>query len=183
MQNTGTIIANDRSKQRVFKLQANLRAQRVTNTKTMTIPGEIIWKKFPNHFDKILVDAPCSMEGRFLSTDKDSYKDWSPKKIKLLAQSQKWLLRSAITATKPGGTIVYSTCTLSPEENEEVLDWLIKTEQYPLTIEHISLPGLKSEYAQNIWDNKTMDERISQAIRILPDRTMEAFFVAKIKKH
>ncbi len=182
MQNTGIIIANDRSRQRIFKLQANLKEQGVTNTKVMSNPGEIMWKKYPNYFDKVLVDVPCSMEGRFLASDEETYRDWSPKKVKLLSQSQKWLLRSAITATKPGGTIVYSTCTLSPEENEEVLEWLIKTEPYPITIEKITIPHLNMQPALATWNNHDLSKAIENANRILPDQTMEAFFIAKIKK-
>jgi NOL1/NOP2/sun family putative RNA methylase len=182
MQNTGTIIANDRSRQRVFKLQANLKEQGVTNTKVMSNPGEILWKKYPNYFDKVLVDVPCSMEGRFLASDQETYRDWSAKKVKLLSQSQKWLLRSAVTATKPGGTIVYSTCTLSPEENEEVLEWLLKTEPYPLTIEKINIPNLSLQPALQTWNNHALSKEIENATRIFPDEIMEAFFVAKIKK-
>ncbi len=182
MHNRGTIIANDRSRQRNFKLLANIKEQGVTNTTVMSKPGEIFWKFYPNHFDKVLVDVPCSMEGRFLATDKATYEDWSPKKVKMLSQSQKWLLRSAVTATKPGGTIVYSTCTLSPEENEEVLDWLVKTEPYPLTIESIHIPHLSSSHGLTSWNKHTFSEKMRGALRIFPTRQMEGFFVAKITK-
>lgn len=85
-----------------------------------------IWQKYPEYFDCTLADVPCSMEGRFTYDDPDSYKDWSVKRLKDMMSLQKWILRSAISATKPGGTIVYSTCTLSPEENEQVIDWILK---------------------------------------------------------
>lgn len=183
MQNSGKIVANDRSRQRNFKLLANLKEQGVTNTTVMSKPGEIFWKFYPNYFDKVLVYAPCSMEGRFLATDTATFEDWSPKKVKMLSQSQKWLLRSAVTATKPGGTIVYSTCTLSPEENEEVLDWLLKTEPYPLTIEPIHIPQLSSHQGLTSWNKHTFSDSMRGAMRIFPNTHMEGFFVAKITKH
>lgn len=182
MQNTGKLIANDKSKQRLYKLNANVKQQGVTNVKTISLPGEIIWKRYPNFFDKTLVDAPCSMEGRFFAEDEETYRDWSLKKIKLLSHMQRWLLRSAVTATKPGGVIVYSTCTISPEENEEVIDWLLKTEMYPLDIEPLKITNLPAGNPLLEWKNKQFDKRIKNCRRILPNDIMEGFFVAKIKK-
>jgi NOL1/NOP2/sun family putative RNA methylase len=182
MNNTGQIYANDTSKQRLYKLHTIIQQQGVTNIKTLHMPGEVLWKKFPNFFDKTLVDVPCTMEGRFHSQDPKTFEDWTPKKIKLLQHTQKWLLRSAVTATKPGGTIVYSTCTLSPEENEEVIDWLLKTETYPLEIEKITIPHLSSDKPLLRWKNKQYDERVQNCLRILPNAIMEGFFVTKIKK-
>lgn len=156
MHNTGTIIANDKSPKRLFKLIANLKSQGVTNTKTSAMPGEFLWKKFPEYFDGALVDAPCSMEGRIKIDEPDSYKDWSPRKTKELANLQKWLLRSAISCTKVGGTIVYSTCAMDPKENEDVVAWALK-----------KMPEI-------IQLNSTR--------RIYPDDSMEGFFVAKFTK-
>jgi NOL1/NOP2/sun family putative RNA methylase len=126
MKNTGKIIANDRSRERLFKLRENIKNLGVTNVDVFNFPGEMLWRKFPEVFDRVLVDVPCSMEGRFVSGVEKTYKDWSPKKSKLLSHMQKNLLRSALSCTKPGGTIIYSTCTLSIEENEEVIDWVLK---------------------------------------------------------
>ena len=122
MENSGTIIANDNSRIREYKLAANLTMQGVTNTSIRFGAGQILWQDYPEKFDKALVDAPCSMEGTFTTADPKSYDYWSTNKIKELVERQKWLLRSAISATKPGGTIIYSTCTLSPEENEDIID-------------------------------------------------------------
>ena len=96
------------------------------------------------------------MEGRFSSLNPKSYKDWSPGKVKELAQLQKFLLRSAFGCTKPGGTIVYSTCTINTRENEEVVEWLLEKE--PGRVELVSTQ------------------------RINPSPIMEGFFVAKLKK-
>lgn len=156
MNNTGQIIANDNSRIRIYKLTANLKNLGVTNTSIIQSHGQTLWQKYPNYFDKALVDVPCSMEGRFYTPDPKTYKDWSPSKIKQLAQLQKFLLRSAFGCTKPGGAIVYSTCTLNKIENEQVIEWLLKKEAGKV-------------------------ELIS-AQRINPSETMEGFFVAKLKK-
>ena len=129
MNNTGQIVANDNSRIRGYKLQANLKTQGVTNTSVIISAGQTLWQQYPEYFDRSLVDAPCSMEGTFVTSKPKTYEYWSVKAIKELVQRQKWLLRSAVSATKPGGTIVYSTCTLEPEENEKIIEWILKKEQ------------------------------------------------------
>ena len=182
MENRGEIIANDTSHVRRYRLQANLDMQGVTNTKIGKTDGRSIWQEYPEYFDKTLVDVPCSMEGRFLGTDAKTYKDWSPKKVKILSNLQRWLLRSAISATKPGGIIVYSTCTLSPEENEGVIDWILQKEAGNVELLPIDVPNLTTDVAVTQWGEKTYNPEISKCVRILPSETMEGFFVAKIKK-
>ena len=97
------------------------------------------------------------MEGTFTTTNPKTYEHWSPKEIKELVQRQKWLLRSGISATKPGGIIVYSTCTLEPAENEQVIEWILKKE-------------------------KGKVELVKPVERIYPSAIMEGFFVATLKK-
>ncbi len=182
MQNKGEIVANDISRARLFKLKANLRQQGVTNVKVMNMPGERIWRKFPEYFDKVLVDAPCSMEGRFTTTDPDSYKDWSPKKVKELSHRQQYLLRSALSATKVGGVVVYSTCTLSPEENEGVIDWLLEKERDSIEIEEIIIPHLELNPGIIEWGKYHYNSEVRKTARIYPDEKFEGFYIAKIRK-
>jgi tRNA (cytosine49-C5)-methyltransferase len=182
MQNQGELIANDLSRKRLYKLKENLTNYGVTNTTITNIPGQFIWKKYPEYFDKVLVDAPCSMEGRINVNDTKSYQDWSPKKIKELSGRQKYLLRSAVLATKPGGTIIYSTCTLAPEENEGVIDWLLKKEGGAIKIETISIPQLALSPGLTRWQNKNFHPDVVHTARIYPSLAMEGFFIAKIKK-
>lgn len=181
MQNTGEITANDISRQRLFKLRHNLMQAGVTNTKILNLPGESFWKKLPEYFDRTLVDVPCTMEGRIQCDDPLSYKDWSPKKIKHLAKLQKYLLRSAVSATKVGGTIVYSTCTLSPEENEEVIEWIIEKTNGALQVEQITIPSIPFTPGITKWNNKTY-LHTKNTCRIQPDNTFEGFFIAKLQK-
>ncbi len=182
MQNTGTLIANDKSRIRNFRLSANLALQGVTNAQVLSQPGEFLWKKYPEYFDRALVDVPCSMEGRFFVEDPKTFQDWTPGKVKQLAEMQKWLLRSAISTTRPGGTIVYSTCTLSPEENEEVINWILKKEGAAIDLDDIHIENLPMEQGLTQYKNKLFDKRLSKTVRIYPSGDMEGFFIAKIRK-
>lgn len=182
MQNSGEILANDKSRVRLYKLEANLKIQGVTNTQVSCVPGQAIWKKYPEYFDKALVDVPCSLEGTFDCDNPKSYESWSLQKVKSLIQTQRYLLRSAVSATKPGGVIVYSTCTLAPEENEGIIDWILRTEKGALNVEKINLRIGNSMPAVLDWNNKTYDPQIKNTLRVLPSETMEGFFVAKLVK-
>jgi 16S rRNA (cytosine1407-C5)-methyltransferase len=182
MNNKGKIIANDNSRQRTFKLKQNLDHQGVTNTGVISMDGQAIWKKYPEYFDKVLLDAPCSLEGTFCTLKPESYSYWSEKKIKQFSKLQKWLLRSAVSATKPGGTIVYSTCTISPEENEEVIDWILEKEKNTVELEEIQIKDLERYPAFTTYKNKTFHPNIRKTLRILPSTEMEGFFVAKLRK-
>ena len=184
MENTGQIIANELSPVRIFKLQANLRQQGVTNTVVRRMPGQYLWRKFPEYFDKSLVDVPCSMEGRIQLDDPDTFSDWSVKKIKTLSARQQHLLRSAVSATKVGGTIVYSTCTMAPEENEAVIDWLLEREAGKIELEKVTWPGLEDVLQPGMteWQGKKFSPEVAKTARIAPSETMEGFFVAKIRK-
>lgn len=165
MENKGEIIANDIDSNRIYRLKSVLLVQGVTNTITSRLPGQSLWTKYPEYFDKVLLDAPCSMEGKFDVSDPKTYTHWSLKKVKNLSKLQRWMLRSAVSATKVGGTIIYSTCTLSPEENEQVIDWILEKEKGNIVLEKVMVENLSLVGGY-----------------ILPSNTMEGFFVAKLKK-
>lgn len=182
MKNTGEIVANDKSRVRLYKLIANLKMQGVANAKVTSLPGQILWRNYPEYFDKTLVDVPCSMEGRFCTLDEKSYRDWSLKKVKELASMQRFLLRAGVSATKVGGLIVYSTCTLAPEENEGVVNWILEKEKGAVEVEtvSISLPNTQSGIVE--WNGKAFDPSLTNTLRVLPSKTMEGFFVALLRK-
>jgi NOL1/NOP2/sun family putative RNA methylase len=182
MNNTGEILANDISRARVFRLRANLAQQGVTNTRTQTSPGELIWQKFPEYFDRVLIDAPCTMEGRISCSDPESYADWSLKKIKKLARRQQFLLRSAISACKPGGTVVYSTCTMAPEENEAVVDWLLEKEGDAVAVAEIALKDTPATPGLTSWNDHNYRPELKNCVRIPSQTPFEGFFVAKLTK-
>lgn len=182
MENKGEITANDTSRVRIYRLEANLKMQGATIAKITRNDARAVWQKTPEYFDKVLVDVPCSMEGRFTTNDPKSYRDWSVKKVHELARLQRWILRSAVSATKPGGTIVYSTCTLSPEENEEVLHWLITKEKGNIRLESIHINALPTGPVIRSWEGKKYEDAVNLSARIYPSGIMEGFFIAKLKK-
>ncbi len=181
MQNSGQIIANDMSQVRLYKLVANLKTLGVTNTQTIHFRAQELWKRFPNTFDSVLVDVPCSLEGRFLATNPKSFAQWSVKKVKVLSEHQKHILRSAVSSAKSGATIVYSTCTLSPEENEEVVEWMLSKDT-SLTLQSVGVPGVPTESGILEWNGKIYRPEISKCVRILPTSIFEGFFLAKFAK-
>jgi 16S rRNA C967 or C1407 C5-methylase (RsmB/RsmF family) len=127
-------------------------------------------------FDRILLDAPCSGEGTLRSSPK-TFLMWNPKVIKKLSGEQKKLLANALKCLKVGGTLVYSTCTHAPEENEEVVDFALKN--FPVKIEPISLP-LKTRPGITSWNTIQFNPEVSKACRIYPqDNDSEGFFVSK----
>lgn len=183
MENGGEILANDTSLVRLYKLQANLERQGVTNVTTRRGRGQQLWQFYPDYFDKALVDAPCSMEGRFLLTKPKTIDGWSERKVKELSTRQKYLLWAAVGAVRPGGEIVYSTCTLSPEENEAVVDWLLKKMKGKVELMPIEVDSIPWQPALKEWGKWKFSEPVVQFTRrVVPTETLEGFFVAKFKK-
>lgn len=184
MKNTGTIIANDVSLKRLKILSSNMERCGATNTIITKKDGIALCKRLKEQgfqFDKILVDAPCSGEGTLRSSPV-TYQMWNPKTIKILSRLQKGLLASVIEILKPGGEIVYSTCTHAPEENEEVVDFVLKKFVGSVNIEKINLP-VKCRPGINKWLDDDYDKNIEKSCRIYPqDNDTEGFFIAKLRK-
>ena len=172
MDNHGYILANELDSLRCERLKYNVDKLGARIVEVSNGRGEVLGKKYENTFDKVLLDAPCSGEGRFLATDARTYRSWSEKTVKELAKLQKKLLKSAVAALKPGGEMVYSTCTLNREENEEILEWAV--EELGVKILEMGI-NIKNAIPA-ISDNK----EIEKAMKILPSKETEGFFVAKL---
>ncbi len=183
MQAEGRLVANDRSKKRAFKLRAVLASQRVEDFVEVSVArGESLARREPGAFDRVLLDAPCSSEGRFHLDEAASWADWKPSKVKRLAGEQRRLLLAAFEALRPGGVLVYSTCTFAPEENEQVLSkvlrrWGDAAEVEPLPAE---FPGTAPGLAR--WKDRDMDPRLARARRFLPGGGVDGFFVARLRR-
>jgi len=122
------IVAVENNKKRIFKMEENLQRQGIKNVEVIYSSGVGLERKynlFNEYFDKILVDAPCSNEGLICLTEPDTFEYWNPKQPKSLSKLQRKLLASAIRMLVPGGTLVYSTCTFSREENEQNVTWVL----------------------------------------------------------
>lgn len=176
MNNKGYILANELDKIRCERLRYNIEKQGANIIEVINERGEKIGDKYPEGFDKVLLDTPCSGEGRFIVNSVATYRDWSPKRVKELSKLQKKLFASSYKALKPNGTIVYSTCTLNLEENEYILDWALKNFNIKLVDIDLEVKDLQVGFNENI------DKSINKAIRILPSKDTEGFFVAKLKK-
>jgi 16S rRNA (cytosine1407-C5)-methyltransferase len=182
MKGLGKIIANDNNKIRFFKLKANVEFQGATNVELSMKGGELFGRQYPEYFDKLLLDAPCSAEGRFDVHEPASYRYWKPAKIKEMSRKQKMLFASAFHALRPEGILVYSTCTFAPEENEGVLNWAVEKFQGKMKFEKINLPFANQMPALGQWEGRSFDPAVRGAVRILPTAEMEGFFIAKISK-
>ncbi len=119
------VVAIEKIRTRYYKLLANLKLQGAAAVKAELFDSIWVRKKYPEQFDKILADVPCSAEGRFFIQNPKSFKYWKERKVKEMRNKQKRLLHAAFFALKEGGTLVYSTCTFSPEENEGIIDCFI----------------------------------------------------------
>ncbi len=183
MNNCGLIIANDSSPKRTRILSANLERMGVSNTIISCEDGAQLCSKLLRKsgikFDKILIDAPCSGEGTIRSS-REAVDDWSLKLIESLSRKQKKLIESAFGILKAGGEMIYSTCTHAPEENEEVIDYLLS--KYDAEIVPVNLP-IKTRQGITKWNGNNYHKSLVNAIRIYPhDNDSEGFFLCKLRK-
>ena len=181
MQNQGHLLAIESVRQRYYKLKsvvthmgASMVSLKLMDARRLRPPDPL--------FDKILLDVPCSTEGRFQTNDPKSYAFWSLRKIKEMAHKQRGLLLSASRLLKPNGMLLYSTCTFAPEENEGIIDWFLRKTSIPFEVEPTDFPDIKSYPALLEWQEKSFDPRVKNCLRVLPDGNMEGFFVAKLRR-
>ena len=178
MNNEGLLIANDYKGQRLQSLGINLQRSIITNTVITLMHGKR-FHKFK--FDKILLDAPCSGTGTIRKSLK-TIRMWNAKTITKLAKQQQELIISAFNNLKEGGEMVYSTCSVEPEENEGVVSYLL--EQFPnAKVIKVELEGLKTAAPVMEFEGEKYNSQVKDSIRIWPqDNDTEGFFVCKIKK-
>ncbi len=174
----GYLAAVESVKPRFFKLQAMLERYGAprdpAQVRLFLKDGRHVGDAVPERFDRVLIDAPCSSEARFDANDEDSMAHWSPRKLEECAHKQRGLLESGLKALKVGGTLVYSTCSLAPEENEQVvLDVLgrhggaVVAEEIPFPADTPSMRGLLG---------------LEAARRVLPNAIWDAFFLVRLRK-
>jgi len=178
MQNEGCIIANDVKFSRLNILQSNLQKCGVLNAVVTMMDGRS-FRKHKNEFDRVLLDAPCSNVGMIRKNFK-YLKLWKIRDVESLARLQRQLIRAAYECLKPGGILVYSTCTLDPEENEGVVNHLLSVTDAEIERIKFSVKGRKgfTEFGEMKYD-----ERVVNCLRIHPqDNDTEGFFIAKLVK-
>ncbi len=179
MENRGWLSVVEPGKERFFRLKANLQRGGVSIAHYYMSDGRSVGSKCPAMFDRVLLDAPCTTEAKFKSYEKKSYAYWSERKIKEMSRLQNRLMVSAVKSLKPGGTLLYATCSFEPEENEAVVDRALK--RFPeLKLLPIDLPIKNFRTGFCSWKKKSFDPSLSKSVRILPNESMEGFFLAKL---
>lgn len=181
MRNTGLIVANDSSPVRVRGLVGNIDRAGCLNVAVTRLDGIRLAQPLAGRCDRVLVDAPCSAEGT-IRKSAQALEQWSPDAFPRFAAIQRGLLQAGYRCLKPGGRLVYSTCTLAPEENEGAVNWLLARESGAEVLDW-DLPGLVTHPGLTEWQGERYDGAVARARRILPqDNDTEAFFVALIRK-
>lgn len=183
MQNQGLLIANDVEASRLAALGINLQRCGVSNAVITKMRGRT-FEGVPLQFDRILVDAPCSGTGTIRKSLK-TIGMWNPKMVQRLAGTQRNMLKVAFGLLKPGGTLVYSTCSLEPEEDEGVVSAFLdhaERESLGAKIADIDLP-IKCGTPVTEFDGQTYRSDVRKCLRLWPqDNDTEGFFITKIIK-
>lgn len=185
MDDEGTVVANDNNLGRLSALRHNAERLGVTNL-VVTNQDARNFSLKPlgagheggvSAFDRVLVDAPCSCEGT-IRKNPDAFDTWSLDHVHSVAGVQKGILRRAVQATRPGGVVVYSTCTFAPEENEAVLDHVLDAEDCRLVDFDAPLDGVPGVTE---WEGEEFDPSVEKALRIYPHHNdTGGFFCAKM---
>lgn len=175
MKNKGILIALDKKQHRIVSLKTNLERCGVNNCIAYLMDANKI-KSLSMQFDKILLDAPCS--GNFI-TDHSWFNKRDIDGIRRASEIQKSLIEKSLSVLKKGGILVYSTCSLEPEENELNMQWMLK--RFKVKIEKINI-DIGNNGLTKVFD-KRLDKSIANCKRFWPNKTnTEGFFIAKIKK-
>lgn len=176
---TGLLVTNDISNSRAKALLKNVEVFGVGNALVTSEPPNELSKRFPCFFDKILIDAPCSGEGMFRKQN-NMTKAWEQNGVDLFVGLQRSILKEAVTMLKPGGKIIYSTCTFSKEENEQSIEYLLSLDESLHLVELPIFEGFDRGHPE--WGT-TNNPELTKCRRLWPHRIEgEGHFVAMVEK-
>ncbi len=181
MRGEGRLAAVEAVKGRFFRLRANLEQHGASFVETHLMDGRAAGRRWPGVFDRVLLDAPCSSEARFTRLAPESWAHWSTRKVKETAHKQKGLLAAAFAALRPGGVLLYCTCSFSPEENEGAVDWLLRREERAVVLP-LEPPPVRVQPGLTAWGKRGYHADLARSVRILPDALMDGFFLCKLGK-
>jgi len=185
MDNTGTLSAVESARGRFFRLRNNLRMHGVTCCRSFLKDGRKVGRVCRAQFDRVLLDAPCSGEAQLGGTGNAGSPNWSERKIRQCAGKQRALLTSAVEACRPGGLVLYCTCSMAPEENEAVIADALKRFAGELEVEPVPIPPASvgaATPALSSWRGRSWPAELAAAVRILPDNWFDAFFLCRLRK-
>ena len=180
MDDRGLVVGNDNNLGRLSSLRHNAERLGVTNLVVTKQDGRnYSLKPFGfEEFDRAIVDAPCSCEGT-VRKNPTTLEEWTLEHVHSVAAVQKGILSRAVQATKPGGTVVYSTCTFAPEENEAVVDHVLETEDCAVVAFD---PPLDSVSGVTEWEGDSYDPSVTDTHRIYPHlNDTGGFYCAKLE--
>lgn len=172
----GLLFANEVVKSRVPALLSNVERCGVRNAAVLSETPERLCGRLPGFFDRVLVDAPCSGEGMF-RRDETAAREWTPAGSLACARRQAGILEAAAQAVAPGGLLVYSTCTFSPEEDEGVVEGFLRGRP-EFRLEEI--PAAFGRPARPDWAGG--EPSLALARRVLPEDGGEGHFVARLRR-
>lgn len=176
---TGLLVSNDISSSRAKALLKNLEVFGAGNILVTSEPPNTLAKRFPAFFDKILIDAPCSGEGMFRKQP-GMTTAWENNGVDLFVGLQRSILKEAITMLKPGGKLIYSTCTFSKEENEQSVEYLLSLDPSLHLVELPTFEGFDTGHPE--W-GLTGNTELTKCRRLWPHRVKgEGHFVALVEK-
>jgi len=165
-------------KKRFFRMKRNFKEHSAKNIQTYNKDGRFVYKATGELFDKVFLDAPCSSEAHI----DGEVTWWNLKRVKRFSKLQKELIISAFESLKSGGEMIYATCTFSPEENEENIDFLLNKYSNAEILEvDLKIDNIQKGITK--WEDKEFNPEVEKSVRILPKGAYSGFFFCKIRKN
>ncbi len=182
MKGEGILVTNEINRDRAKILSLNIERLGIKNAMVLNETPQHLSEVFEGYFEKILVDAPCSGEGMFRK-NQEAFEEWSPENVKLCANRQAQILECAAKMLLPGGTLVYSTCTFSADENEwAILDFIRKNKDFH-TVKVNLCGGMEEGRPQ--WTDAEGEEttQIENTVRLWPHKVKgEGHFLCVLRR-
>ena len=179
MQGQGLLVSNEIDPARAKILSENMERMGVTNALVTNETPQNLAEKFSGFFDRIMVDAPCSGEGMFRKNE-DASDEWSLENVRICAKRQDEILACADAMLRPGGRIVYSTCTFAPDENEGSISRFLKLHPHYQIVPVQKTEGMAEGISKWVTDPA---ERLEHTIRLWPHKLHgEGHYLAVLQK-
>lgn len=190
MAGEGLLVCNEIVPNRAKILSQNIERLGIKNAVVLNHSPQELEARFFAFFDRIVVDAPCSGEGMF-HKEEAAVTEWSPENVKMCANRQREILSCAVSMLRPGGVLVYSTCTFAPEEDEEMVDWLLASypdlELLPIDTDALGISEGDLPGTGRIWPHRQRGEghfvaRLKKSGELSPRRNAEQLSVTDAEK-